>query len=150
HQLYDSDRRPHADAGDGSADRIRSETHRDERLQRHPRETRSMKPVLLRHASAVAACALLVLALGCSKKLSVMAPENARPSIRLTAGPIDSNAVCTPDREGKCYSITFDWVGYDVDGRVDHFLYAVDPPDFGKGDTTWVTTTDNEKRLVFP
>src|SRR5205085_5835415 len=64
---------------------------------------------------------------------------------------IDTNVVCSPDPQRSCYSLTLDWSGYDPDGRVDHYIYAVDPPEAGpgEGDTLWITTTDSEKRLVF-
>jgi len=85
---------------------------------------------------------------GCgNKNISLLPFTNQPPTVRITAAPIDTNAVCDPDPARSCYSLTLDWVGYDVDGRVDHFQYAVDP-EFQ--DTTWIVTTDNERRLVFP
>ncbi len=96
------------------------------------------------------------LASGCSKTKMPFLVANIPPIVRLTAAPIDTNAVCLPDRVHSCYSLTFDWVGYDPDGRVDHYIYAVDPdsPDTSchrasPSDTCWIVTTDHEKRLVF-
>ena len=89
-----------------------------------------------------------LLASGCSRNSKLpFQVANLLPEVRVTSAPIDINAVCAPDAARSCYSLTFNWVGYDPDGRVDRFIYAVDPPD--NGDTTWITTTDNEKRLVF-
>src|SRR5439155_23029310 len=60
----------------------------------------------------------------------------------LTAAPIDT--------AGRYfYSYILDWVGFDPDGRVDHFLYVVDPPDSAGKDTAWVVTRNNEERLQF-
>jgi hypothetical protein len=107
-----------------------------------------MKPVLRRAAAAAVLLLAGILAASCSgKKLNPLQSPNILPVVRVTSSPIDTNAVCTPDPARSCYSLTLEWVGYDADGRVDHFLYAVDPPD--EGDTTWIATTDNEKRLVF-
>ena len=89
-----------------------------------------------------------LLASGCSKDSNnLLQVANLFPEVRVTSAPIDTNAVCAPDAARSCYSLTLNWVGYDPDGRVDRFIYAVDPPD--NADTTWITTTDNEKRLVF-
>ncbi len=113
---------------------------------------------VLRRATIVAMM-LLVAALmsSCSNNKNIFPINNIPPIVRLTASPIDTNAVCLPDRARSCYSLTLDWVGYDPDGRVDHYIYAVDPdnPDTSchrasPTDTCWIVTTDNEKRLVFP
>lgn len=105
--------------------------------------------LVLRRALAVALLLLAGLsASSCSKSAkSLLQVANVSPEVRVTAAPIDTNAVCAPDAARSCYSLTLNWVGYDPDGRVDHYIYAVDPQD-GQ-DTTWIITTDNEKRLVF-
>jgi hypothetical protein len=42
------------------------------------------------------------------------------------------------------------WVGYDPDGRVDHYLYTIDPQSLAPGeDTVWTETNENERRLFF-
>lgn len=105
--------------------------------------------LVLRRAVAIALLLLAgLLASSCSKSAkSLLQVANIAPEVRVTAAPIDTNAVCSPDAARSCYSLTLNWVGYDPDGRVDHFIYAVDPQD-GQ-DTTWIVTNDNEKRLVF-
>ena len=110
-----------------------------------------MKPIV-RTLLALAILALGIATLvGCSKKLSLIPAQLFRPTVTLTSAPIDTNVVCSPDPQRSCYSITMDWNGNDPDGRVDHYIYAVDPPEAGpgEGDTLWITTTDSEKRLVF-
>ncbi len=109
-----------------------------------------MTHVLRRALALIVPLALAVALVGCGKgKLNPLATTNLLPIVRITAAPIDTNATCNPDPARSCYSLTLDWVGFDPDGRVDHYQYAVDPPDPDQGDTTWIRTTDNEKRLVF-
>ena len=90
---------------------------------------------------ALASIAALALAAsGCSQKArSVLGVPNQPPRVELSA----HLSVSSPT------STTYDlsWRASDPDGRVDHYLYAVDPPD--DADTTWIVTTDNEKRLAF-
>lgn len=85
----------------------------------------------------------------CSKKIQHLIVPNQLPTVRITSAPIDTNAVCNPDPVRSCYSLIVDWVGYDPDGRVDHYLYAIDPPRDPGSDTTWFTSTRNEERLLF-
>lgn len=89
------------------------------------------------------ALAVALVAIGCAKnKLHLIAPTKIPPEVRLTSAPIDTT-------EHNFYSITLDWVGYDPDGRVDHYLYAIDAPEGAGAETSWVSTTDHERRLVF-
>jgi hypothetical protein len=85
---------------------------------------------------------------GCSKKLSLPLVHNLPPTVRLTAAPVD-----TMDQSGQrlkyFYAYKLNWVGYDPDGRVDHFLYAIDPPSRAGSDTAWVTTTKYEQIFLF-
>src|SRR5437667_7332415 len=83
--------------------------------------------------------AMLVLAFGCSKKLHLAPVQNQLPEVRLTSAPIDTSG-------RYYYSYTVDWVGFDPDGRVDHFLYTIDPQKIPPGqDTVWTSTKENEK-----
>ena len=41
------------------------------------------------------------------------------------------------------------WVGFDADGRVIRFEYAIDPPSDAGVDTEWVATTNNEQTFNF-
>ena len=82
--------------------------------------------------------------LGCGRKPFPGKVDNQLPEVRLTAAPIDTTG-------RYFYSYLMDWVGYDPDRRVDHYLYAIDPPSEAEAetDTEWVTTRDNEKRIQF-
>jgi len=85
----------------------------------------------------------LVLALGCAKEKNPILIENRRPEVRLTSAPIDTSSL-------YFYSYTVNWVGFDPDGRVDHYLFTIDPHMIPPGqDTVWQRTEDNERRLFF-
>ncbi len=100
--------------------------------------------------------ALVAFATGCSKKSGdgTLKP-NARPEVALTQAPIDT--VQTDPQTGErlqyFYAYKLQWSGHDPDGKVDYFLYAVDPPDRQQvaagQDTQWVRTTKNEQILFF-
>lgn len=89
----------------------------------------------------------------CSKSLQHLTVMNELPTVRITAAPIDTTVVCNPDPIRSCYSLTLYWVGVDPDGRVDHYLYAVDPPSptpaVAHPETTWHQTANNTERLLF-
>jgi len=112
---------------------------------------------------------LTLLVIGCNKKLSLSPVFNERPTIRLSAAPVDTLG---PDgkRATYIYHYKMNWVGYDPDGRVIYFLYTIDPPgspgDGEKGrdpaqwadttltrvvinDTTYCKTTLYEKEIFF-
>jgi hypothetical protein len=90
----------------------------------------------------VAAPAPIALALGliagCSgKKPTVpLVGGNRPPQVRITSAPLDTT-------QRNYYVITVNWIGFDPDGRVDHFLLAVDPPKDLGSDTLWESTTEN-------
>ena len=98
-------------------------------------------------AQLVVPLVALVLLGGCSKRLVLSPTPNLSPTVRLTSGPVDTNEVCHPRPGISCYSLLIRWVGYDPDGRIAYYAYAVDPPD--QGDTTWIQTREKEKRFVF-
>src|SRR5215831_2614817 len=88
-----------------------------------------------------------LLAAGCSGKKAVSSPfANLRPTIELTRAPYNQSTRFE-------YSYRMDWLGYDPDGRVDHYLYAIDPPSptaFNpEPETTWVRTTRSEELINF-
>jgi hypothetical protein len=108
-----------------------------------------MKPLsfpLLARCAAVILVA--VAAASCSKKLTHMVITNQLPEVRITAAPIDTNQTCSPDPVRSCYALTVNWVGNDADGRVDHYLYVLDPPSEAGADTIWQVTRENEVRVV--
>jgi hypothetical protein len=78
---------------------------------------------------------------GCDKQTGTFTP-NLAPTVRLTHAPLSSQS-----REK--YSYRMNWVGYDPDGRIDHFLYAIDPADPDRPDATWTATTRSEEIIDF-
>ena len=91
--------------------------------------------------SRVVPCALL-LALaalaGCQKKIVAPPHENERPVVRFSRAPSRSGDLYD-------YSYTMEWTGFDPDGELAGFVYAVDPPAptaaIPEPDTAWVPTT---------
>lgn len=95
---------------------------------------------------AVVAIGLLIAVAGCTKK-SVIAPKaNERPVIELTRAPFNESTRFE-------YSYRMNWLGFDPDGRVEYFLYAIDPPSptaaVPEPETTWVKTTKSERLINF-
>lgn len=90
--------------------------------------------------SRVLPCALL-LALatiaGCQKKILVPPHENERPVVRFSRAPSKSGDLYD-------YSYAMEWTGFDPDGELTGFVYAVDPPKptaaVPEPDTAWVST----------
>jgi hypothetical protein len=78
-------------------------------------------------------------AFGCSKSLKNLPIPNIRPTVTLTSAPVDT-------RDTSFYAYKIDWSGYDPDGRVDHFIYSIDPT---PTDTVWTITTKNEETKFF-
>jgi hypothetical protein len=92
----------------------------------------------------IALAAVLIAATGCNKKPNVpMVSGNQPPTVRITSAPRDTSA-------RNYYVITLNWIGFDPDGRVDHFLYSIDPPKDPGQDTLWTTTTNNTLTHSFP
>src|SRR6266699_1435051 len=92
------------------------------------RSPNPMNLVQVRGAALVAALALLAgVASGCNKKIHLPTVIQERPVLRLSAAPIDTLG---PDgrKVSYVYHYRMDWVGYDPDGRIDHYLYTIDPP----------------------
>lgn len=116
---------------------------------------------MMRRIIAAAASLVVVLALGagltgCSgdKGGGELRP-NTRPTISLTQAPIDT--VQLDPQTGLplqyFYAYRLQWSGFDPDGKVDHYLYAVDPPTAQQvaagQDTVWERTTKNEQIVFF-
>ena len=99
-----------------------------------------MKPSRLAALAALAAAALAAFTVaGCSKKKNPVTVQNIPPEVRLTNAPVDTT-------QEYYYSYKLNWIGFDPDGRVDHFEYAIDPTD---QDTAWVRTVKNEQIFSF-
>ncbi len=94
----------------------------------------------IRTAGLVLAALIAMSAFGCGKKAGIhnLVP-NQRPAVSLTSAPIDT-------RDTSFYAYKLNWSGNDPDGRVDHFMYAVDPT---VDDTTWTSTSKNEQTIFF-
>jgi hypothetical protein len=86
-------------------------------------------------------------AVGCSQKVSGTFLPNQRPVVRLTWAPIKSPGADSSQADFYIYKMN--WTGYDPDGRVVSFQYAVDPPTAMDSDTEWVTTARNEETIPF-
>ncbi len=78
---------------------------------------------------------------GCSVEPLPVLP-NVRPTIEVTQAPVSVN-------QPFFYGYELRWAGYDVDGRVDYFRYAVDPPTAPNAETTWVRTLENRQSFLF-
>ncbi|HYM80252.1 MAG TPA: hypothetical protein VEY91_02445, partial [Candidatus Limnocylindria bacterium] len=89
--------------------------------------------------------AVLALVAGCSEKTSKMLIPNQPPTVRLTQAPVSP-----APGDSVYYAYRLNWTGYDPDGRVDYYLYAIDPPSVDRVDSTWVRTERNEEFLFFP
>lgn len=78
---------------------------------------------------------------GCSREALPVLP-NVRPTIEVTQAPVNAN-------QPFYYGYELRWAGYDADGYVDHFRYAVDPPTTADAETTWVRTDANRQSFLF-
>ena len=90
--------------------------------------------------SRVLPCALLLslaTLTSCQNKLIVPPHENERPVVRFSRAPSKSGDLYD-------YSYAMDWTGFDPDGELAGFVYAVDPPAPTAAvpvpDTAWVST----------
>ena len=91
--------------------------------------------------SAALVSMVLVLFAGCDEDMGLLIPNNP-PDVRLTAFP--------PDSGTAGYDVEFYWEGWDSDGEVDYFIYAIDPPDmYSSGDSVWTRTDANWGSFVF-
>lgn len=98
-----------------------------------------------------AICWLALLALAaCDHPPEGARPLNSRPSVRLTGGPLQGDSVS--------YTADFFWEGWDVDGFVDHYQYAIDIPDrftladinsLADSGVAWVDTTATRAHFLF-
>ncbi|MEO5619072.1 MAG: hypothetical protein ABIS67_14985 [Candidatus Eisenbacteria bacterium] len=97
---------------------------------------------------AVAIGLLFAAGAGCgrSERLILGAKANLRPVLELTRAPQNESTRFE-------YSYRMSWLGHDPDGRVDHYLYTVDPPaptpERPLPETTWVSTNRNERLVNF-
>ena len=106
----------------------------------------SIRRILLAPATLFIIVPLAILSAGCSKKSITNPRANIRPTIELTRAPYNQSTRFE-------YSYRMDWLGYDPDGRIDHYLYAIDPPSptaaDPEPDTAWVSTLKSEELINF-
>lgn len=92
--------------------------------------------------AGVALCCVLGSALaGCSREALPVLP-NVRPTIEVTQAPVNAN-------QPFYYGYELRWAGYDADGYIAYFRYAVDPPTTPDAETTWVRTEANRQSFLF-
>jgi hypothetical protein len=100
------------------------------------------------HAIVLALAVLAGLGnVGCSKQLRHTILPNQPPTVRLTWAPIDTQSEVF-------FIYKLNWVGYDPDGRVVGFEYAVNPPRLPGGEVDWTwpgvqRTSNNEATIRF-
>lgn len=80
---------------------------------------------------------------GCSKTAPLLSLPNQRPTLEVTQAPVSA------DRP-FFYGYELRWAGYDTDGFVESFRYAIDPPTAANAETAWVSTRDNRRSFLFP
>lgn len=98
-----------------------------------------------RAAQAAAAIALMFAAAwlpACSKQSPLPLGPNQRPTLEVTQAPVNSTQLFF-------YAYELRWAGFDSDGRIDHFRYAIDPPTQPDSETLWVNTRENRKSFLF-
>jgi hypothetical protein len=88
---------------------------------------------------ALAAAMVLAAVAGCGPGNPGVLVGNLRPEVDLTARPEPLDSVY--------YAVRLQWSASDADGRVNSFVYAVDPPMMG--DTTWISHNRYEITLFF-
>ena len=100
-------------------------------------------------ARRAAHAALAILTLGaavvlsaCSKQSPIPLGPNTRPTLEVTQAPVTAT-------QPFFYAYELRWAGFDVDGRIDHFRYAIDPPTAANSETVWVSTKENRQSFLF-
>jgi hypothetical protein len=79
---------------------------------------------------------------GCTKTAPLVLLPNAQPTIEVTQAPVSAT-------QPFFYAYELRWAGYDTDGRIAYFRYAIDPPDSLGSDTAWVRTNENRQSFLF-
>jgi hypothetical protein len=88
------------------------------------------------------ALGVLLLASCSSRTPLQIAIPNASPTVELTQVPAAADTLGT-------YVYEVSWAGFDPDGRIAGFRYAVDPPSAANAETAWVATKRNRETFVF-
>jgi hypothetical protein len=91
---------------------------------------------------------VVVMTAGCGSSNTTSLVPNERPQVELSAAPQEPDSSVVPARpDSVFYAVRLQWFSWDIDGRVTHHIYAVDPP--ALGDTSWVRIERNEITLFF-
>ena len=101
-----------------------------------------MKTELMNLARRAAFGLLLVSVAGCSEKVDSIFRDNLPPEVRLTQAPVST-------QDQYFYAYRMNWVGFDPDGRISHYLIAVDPPRPDSVGPSWTRTVKNEEIIFF-
>jgi hypothetical protein len=88
------------------------------------------------------AAAIAVGLSGCDGPAHTVLIPNQPPTVRITRAPRSV-------RDTAYYAVNLNWIGYDPDGRVGYYDYAVDPPTGPGSDTTWSRTVLSEQTILF-
>jgi len=90
--------------------------------------------------AAIAAAGLL--AETCGRQSPLTQLPNQRPRVTITSAPAPGSKIGN-------YSYELSWAGFDSDGFIDHFRYAVDAPRRPDAETAWVETKLNRQLFTF-
>ena len=91
---------------------------------------------------ALAAGAVALSAAGCGGKQHALLRPNQPPTATLTVARLHPASA-----DSATFMLT--WSGADPDGRVDHYLVAIDPKSFETGDPAWQPTRETRRRFGF-
>ncbi len=98
---------------------------------------------LVRGAALVVPVLVAFFVSGCTQGLrTVRQIADQRPEVALTQSPVSST-------DPYYYAYELRWSGYDPDGQIAYYEYAVDPPTAAGSETTWVQTQDNRHTFFF-
>ena len=101
-----------------------------------------MKPGRTKQFPVVLSILLAIVALGCDKELRQRIAPNQAPDVRLNR-PV---AIST---EEQAVGYAMSWKAQDQDGRVDHYLYALDPASVDRVDATWIRSSEPSATVRF-
>jgi hypothetical protein len=101
-----------------------------------------MRRAPLRRWAGPLAVAAALAGAGCAKGIGGTMLPNAHPVVELSQAPANASS-------RFFYAYEFKWFGYDSDGEVDYFIYAIDPPTAAGAETTWISTRKYSQILEF-
>jgi hypothetical protein len=99
--------------------------------------------VPVRRSTLAAAAFLALAASGCGRVVESVLLPNQAPKVEMTRVTLESSGAT-----GNSYRVT--WQGQDFDGRIDHYLYAIDPPSVDRAGPEWWPTRETSRALAAP